>query len=96
MRVYKPLGKRVVIEVLPFEEKRTATGIITETADHTGFAAQKLRGKVILCGSKVDDVKVDDIVVFEIGAPVPLSVNNLDLVWMEEDQIVAIEVEKAD
>ena len=94
MRNYYPLGERVIVEVLPFEEKKSDGGIIIETDQHSGFKAKKLRGKVLRTGSLAKATKADDIVVFEDNAGVPLDYNIPDIVWMEESQIVAIEKEE--
>jgi len=99
MRTYKPLGKRVVIKLLPIEEQKTESGIVTQVGDGAVGDAfnknvPKLRGTVELVGMNVESVKEGDVVVFEAGAGVPLSILDPNKVWMEEEQIVAIEVEK--
>ena len=98
MRTYKPLGKRVVVKVLPVEEQKTESGIVTQVGDGAiGDAfnknVPKLRGIVDLIGLKVESVQKGDVIVFEAGAGVPLSILDPNVVWMEEEQIVAIEVE---
>lgn len=87
---YKPLGKRVIVTVFKEEELRTESGIVA------GIGA-RLRGLVEETGDKVEFVKKGDVILFEPGgAGIPVSTLNPDLVWMEEEQIAAIEIEEPD
>lgn len=94
MRTYKPLGQRIIVEILPFEEKKSAGGLIVETDQHQAFQAKRLRGKVLKVGPKASSVNEGDVIIFEDFAGVPLDFTKVDIVWMEEDQVVAIESQK--
>lgn len=59
---FKPLGDLVLIEFEPVKLE-TESGIILKTRKH--FDDRPTEGKVIAFGSKVEDLKIGDIVVFE-------------------------------
>lgn len=59
---FKPLGDLVLVEFKPLDFK-TESGIITKVKKH--FDDRPTEGKVIAMGSKVEDLKIGDIVVFE-------------------------------
>lgn len=87
---YMPLGRRVIVDVFLEEELKTESGLIAGTA-------ARLRGKVVEIGKLVTAVSKGDIILFEPGgAGIPVSSLKPDTVWMEEEQIVAIEVEVPD
>ena len=100
MRKYRPLGKRVIVEILPLEQKQVKSegGLITADSEHEGLAGslKRLRAKVIAFGTLVEDVdlkKVGTIVLLEEYAGILVDKFVDDVVWVEEDQIVAIEQE---
>ena len=87
---YMPLGRRVIVDVFAEEELRTEGGLIA------GVGA-RLRGKVVEVGSLVTSVKKGDVILFEPGgAGIPVSTLKPDRVWMEEEQIAALEIEVPD
>jgi co-chaperonin GroES (HSP10) len=87
---YLPLGRRVIVDVFKEEELKTDSGIIA------GVGA-RLRGNVVEVGGLVTMVKKGDVILFEPGgAGIPVSTLTPDRVWMEEEQIAAIEVEVSD
>lgn len=84
---YVPLGRRVIVDVFKEEELKTESGLIA------GVGA-RLRGRVVEIGGLVTMVKKDDVILFEPGgAGIPVSTLTPDRVWMEEEQIAAIEIE---
>ena len=87
---YLPLGRRVIVDVFMEEELKTESGLIA------GMGA-RLRGKVVEIGKLVTMVKKGDVILFEPGgAGIPVSSLKPDRVWMEEEQIAAIEIEVPD
>ena len=88
---YNPLGRRVIVDVFAEQELISDSGIVVDRS------APKLRGKVTKKGGLVTLVAIGDIILFEQGAAgMPVSTLKPDTVWMEEEQIVAIEVEVED
>lgn len=78
-----PLGTRVLIEIKR-EETKTASGIIISVADKgekTSFAVVKA------VGDEVEKVKVDDRVMFDKFATLPLDD---DTAIVDESDIIAI------
>ena len=87
---YKPIGRRVIVDVFMEEELKTDSGLIA------GVGA-RLWGKVIEIGNLVTMVSKGDVILFEPGgAGIPVSSLKPDRVWMEEEQIAAIETEVPD
>ena len=86
---------------MPLEKTQVKSegGVIIADNDQVGLGGslKRLRGKVIKTGSLVQDVdlkKDGTVILFEEYAGIAVDSFNPDIVWMEEDQVVAIETEE--
>ncbi len=82
---FKPLGKRVLVQRTQVEEK-TASGIIlVDSAKEKPNTA-----KVIAVSSEVDEVKVDDVIVFEAFRGTEISLDGEDYLVLDLENIIGI------
>ena len=94
------MGSRIIVEILPLEKEQVKSegGVIIADAEQMGLSTllKRLRGKILRKGSNIVDAGIVEgaTVLFEEYAGIPVDNFNPDIVWMEEDQIVAIETEE--
>jgi chaperonin GroES len=82
---FKPLGKRVLVERTEVEEK-TASGIIlVDSAKEKPNTA-----KVLAIGSEVEDVNINDVVVFEQFRGTELTLEGVDYLVLELENIIGV------
>ena len=82
---FKPLGKRVLVQIKEAEEK-TASGIIlVDSAKEKPNTAE-----VKAVGSEVSEVKVGDIVVFEQYRGTELSLEGEDYLVLDLENVMGV------
>ena len=82
---FKPLGERLLIQ-REEETNTTASGIIIPD----NAKEKPSRGKVIAIGSEVEDVNVDDIVVFGKYAGSELTLDSQEYLVIEVSDILGV------
>ncbi len=85
---FKPLGKRVLLQIIE-EPKKTATGIIIPD----NVKEKPLSGEVISVSQKMEDegnIAVGDKVIFAKYAGTELSLDGKDYLVMNKDDILGI------
>ncbi|MEO1938380.1 MAG: co-chaperone GroES [Sulfurimonas sp.] len=82
---FKPLGDRVLVERME-EENTTASGIIIPD----NAKEKPSRAKVLAVGSEVEDVKVDDVVVFGKYAGTDLVLEGKDYLVLDTSDILGV------
>jgi chaperonin GroES len=82
---FKPLGDRVLVERTE-EENTTASGIIIPD----NAKEKPSRAKVLAVGSEVEDVKVDDVVVFGKYAGTDLVLDGKDYLVLDTSDILGV------
>ncbi|OED27327.1 molecular chaperone GroES [Acholeplasma laidlawii] len=83
--VIKPLEDYVVLSVKK-EEKTTASGIILATEDKDKPAM----GKVISIGPKVENIKVNDEVIYQSYAGTKVKLKEVEYLLVQSKNILAI------
>ena len=81
----KPLSDHVILSYIK-EEEKTASGIIltTEVKDKQSM------GKVVAIGPKVEDIKVDDKVVYQSYSGTKTKFNDEEYLIIKAEDILAI------
>jgi len=81
----KPLSDHVILSYIK-EEEKTASGIIltTEVKDKQSM------GKVVAIGPKVEDIKVDDKVVYKSYSGTKTKFNDEEYLIIKAEDILAI------
>ena len=82
---FQPLGDRLLVERVE-ESTTTASGIIIPD----NAKEKPSRGKVLAIGSDVEDVKVDDIVVFGKYAGTDLVLDDSEYLVLEVSDVLGI------
>jgi chaperonin GroES len=82
---FKPLGDRVLVERME-EENTTASGIIIPD----NAKEKPSRAKVLAVGTEVEDVKVDDVVVFGKYAGTDLVLEGKDYLVLDTSDILGV------
>ena len=83
---YKPIKDRVLVEPYKAETK-------TDTVIYLPDSAQQkpLKGVVVAVGTKVEEVKTKDIVIYKQFGPVEIKIDGVAYMHMKEDDIILIE-----
>ncbi len=82
---FKPLGDRLLVERVE-EENTTASGIIIPDS-----AKEKpLKAKVLAIGNDVDDVNIDDIIVFGKYTGTELSLDDKEYLVLEVSDVLGV------
>ena len=82
---FKPLGEKILVELSEVENK-TASGIIlVDSAKEKPNTA-----KVLAIGTKVKDIKVDDTVVFENFRGTDLTLDGVDYLVLDLENVIGI------
>jgi chaperonin GroES len=82
---FKPLGERVLVERVE-EAKTTASGIIIPD----NAKEKPSEGKVLAIGNEVEDVKIDDIVVFGKYSGTDINLDGKEYLILELSDILGI------
>jgi len=82
---FKPLGDRVLVERTE-EENTTASGIIIPD----NAKEKPSRAKVLAVGSEVEEIRVNDIVVFGKYAGTDLVLDGKDYLVLETSDILGV------
>jgi chaperonin GroES len=82
---FKPLGDRVLVERME-EQNTTVSGIIIPD----NAKEKPSRGKVLAVGSEVEEVKVDDTVVFGKYAGTDLVLEGKEYLVLETSDILGV------
>ncbi len=82
---FQPLGDRLLVQRVE-ETNTTASGIIIPD----NAKEKPLRGTVLAIGSEVEDVKVDDVVVFGKYAGTELTLENEEYLVLELSDVLGI------
>ncbi len=82
---FKPLGERVLVERTEVENKTASGIIIPDNAKEKPQTA-----KVIAVGSKVEDIKVGDVVVFEQYRGSEIKLEGKDYLILNLENIMGI------
>ncbi len=80
----KPLGK--IIEVEPFAKQMETGGYITSVTNE--YMPEK--GKVLSVGGLVEGIKVGDDILFHKGSYSKVTINNKEVLLMEEKNVFYI------
>ncbi len=90
----RPLHDRVVVEREPQERKSAGGIVIPDTAGEKPTFGKVLavgQGKVLDNGqARVPDIKVGDRILFGKYSGTEVRVNNIELVVMREDDVMAV------
>ncbi len=82
---FKPLGEKILVELSEVENK-TASGIIlVDSAKEKPNTA-----KVLAIGTKVKDIKVGDTVVFENFRGTDLTLDGVDYLVLDLENVIGI------
>ncbi len=81
----RPLDDYVVLSVIK-EEKTTASGIILTTEEKDKPAT----GKVISVGPKVENLKVEDEVIYQSYAGTKVKIDQIEYLLVQSKNILAI------
>ena len=81
----RPLEDYVVLSVKK-EEKTTASGIILATEDKDKPAI----GKVISVGPKVENIKIEDEVIYQSYAGTKVKIDQIEFLLVQSKNILAI------
>ncbi|GAB1467210.1 MULTISPECIES: co-chaperone GroES [Aliarcobacter] len=82
---FKPLGERVLVERTEVENKTASGIIIPDNAKEKPQTA-----KVIAVGSKVEDVKVGDTIVFEQYRGTEIKLEGKDYLVLNVENIIGV------
>lgn len=82
----KPLKERVVVKYSDEEVEKTAGGLYVP--DVAKEKPQK--GTVVAVGSKVKELKVDDVVLFEKYSGAKIKLNEIEYLIIKEEDILGI------
>lgn len=82
---FKPLGDRLLVERVE-ETNTTASGIIIPD----NAKEKPSRAKVLAIGNDVEDINIDDIVVFGKYAGVELSLDSKEYLVLEVSDILGV------
>ncbi len=82
---FQPLGERVLVELVA-EATTTASGIIIPD----NAKEKPSRGKVVAVSKKVDDVAVDDVVIFGKYSGNELAYNGTKYIILETEDLFGI------
>ena len=90
----KPLGDKVVVKVLPQEEKTKSGIVLPDTAKEkpqTGEILAVGTGKYLESGQKIElEVKVGDKIIFSKYAGTDIKIDNEEVLILAERDILAI------
>jgi chaperonin GroES len=90
----KPLGDKVVVEVLESEDKSAGGILLPDTAQkkpQEGIVVAVGPGKLLESGSRAEmSVKAKDRVIFSKYGGTEVTIDGKELVILDEDQIFAI------
>ncbi|HHX76022.1 MAG TPA: co-chaperone GroES [Acholeplasmataceae bacterium] len=81
----KPLSDHVILSYIK-EEEKTASGIILTTE----AKEKQSMGKVVAIGPKVEDIKVDDKVVYQSYSGTKTKFNDEEYLIIKAEDILAI------
>lgn len=82
---FKPLGERVLVQLVEVETKTESGIIIPDTAKEKHQTA-----KVVAIGTKIEDINVNDIIVFEQYRGTEISLDNTKYLVLNIENIIGV------
>tara|TARA_R100001443_G_scaffold115578_1_gene133687 strand:+ start:4718 stop:4975 length:258 start_codon:yes stop_codon:yes gene_type:complete len=83
----KAIGKNIAIEKIE-EEVKTKSGLLLSNEDVKDFRYQK--GKIILVGTEVDQLKKDDIIYYDTRQSYTLLIKGNQVTIIQERDVVVV------
>ena len=81
----KPLHNKIVIEEVAHENTSVSGIVLAGNAN-----ADVKRSRVLAIGDKVEDVKVDDLLIVDWQFATKSSINNKTIFIIKEDDVIAV------